>query len=134
MIRHVLVGLAVLSVTWSSPLWSQEASPVRDYRTEVGRYYELFTRAHGNPLGVEVAPAEATLRAQLGVEEGVGVVVTGVANEKDAAKLGLKPHDIVLKFDDRPVTSPEKFHELVGSEQGKTIRLHLLRQGKPVDV
>lgn len=130
--RH-LTGVAVLIFSLASPLWCQEPSP-KTSRVEIRNYYELFTRAHGNPLGVEVAPAEAALRAQLGVEEGVGVVVTGVANDKDAEKLGLKPHDIVLKFDERPVTSPEKFHELVGSEQGKTIRLHLLRQGKPVDV
>jgi membrane-associated protease RseP (regulator of RpoE activity) len=116
--------------------WGQE--PATDVPLEadtaISGAFKFLTRTHGNPLGVEVAPLETALRAQLGVEEGLGVVITSLTADSAKAPLGLNQHDIVLKFDECPVTSPEKFHELIGSEAGKTINFNILRQGKPLSV
>lgn len=133
--RQVVVCIAITLVCGTS--WSQEApadAPVEVLEKPVVHAFKFLTRAHGNPIGVEVAPVDEALRAQLGVEEGVGVVVTIIAPENNAPQLGLKEHDVVLKFDECPVTSPEKFHELIASEQGKTMHVRVLRQGKPLSV
>lgn len=89
---------------------------------------------HGNPVGVEVAPVDAALRSQLNVVEGVGVVVTSIAPDSEAAKAGLKQFDIVLNIDGQSITGPEKFNELVGGEQGKKVNFSVMRQGKPLMV
>jgi len=87
---------------------------------------------HGNPLGVEVAAVDKALSAQLGLAENNGVVVTAVPAGSEAAKAGLAVHDVVLKVGERPVIKSEKFHEIVKSEQGKDVQVHVVRQGKPV--
>lgn len=89
------------------------------------------TSTYGNPLGVEVAPVEAALRAQLGIEEGSGVVVTSVAQDGAAAQAGLQAHDLVLTINGQAIAGTEKFHEMIGAEQGKPVSLGLVRQGLP---
>jgi C-terminal processing protease CtpA/Prc len=124
---------AALCVVLTSPLWSEEP-PVAEYYQALDRAAHFLTRTHGNPLGIDVAAIEPTLRAQLGIEEGEGIVVTGLAEGEDAATLGLKQHDILLELEDETIASPEQFHELIGNHQGKKIRVRLVRQGKPKDV
>ena len=100
-----------------------------------GQTLAAFTTvAHSNLLGMEVAAVEAPLRAHLDLKEGQGVVVTSAAEDSAAAKAGLKPYDIVVRIDDQPIASPEKFHELAGSQQGKKVVFHILRQGKAMEV
>src|SRR5262245_21758666 len=48
----------------------------------------LLAETHGNLLGVEVADLEGALRSQLGIEEGVGVVVTSINKDSEGAKSG----------------------------------------------
>jgi len=55
----------------------------------------LVAATYGNPLGVEVGDVDAALRTQLGIEDGVGVVVTSVSKDSEAAKAGLEAHDLV---------------------------------------
>ncbi len=94
----------------------------------------LVTVTYGNALGVEIAEADAALRTQLGLEEGTGVVVTGVNKESEAAKAGLAQHDLVLKAGEKPIGSPKEFHDCVAGQQGKQVMFHLLRKGKPATV
>jgi membrane-associated protease RseP (regulator of RpoE activity) len=91
----------------------------------------LSTSTYGNPLGVEVAPVEAALRAQLGIEENSGVVVTSVAPDSAAAQGGLQAHDLVLTINGEAIAGTEKFHEIIVTEQGKPVSLGLVRQGLP---
>jgi predicted metalloprotease with PDZ domain len=100
--------------------------------TPVADLFSFIAATHGNPLGVEVAPVDKALSAQLGLPAKNGVVVTRVAAAADAAKTGLAQHDVVLKIGDRAVTNPEKFNELIKAEPGKELQFQIVRQGKPL--
>jgi membrane-associated protease RseP (regulator of RpoE activity) len=96
--------------------------------------WNFAAATHGNTLGVEVAPPDEPLRAQLGLEPQAGVVVTSILPDSAALTAGLKQHDIILKLGDEPVSSAERFHELVSGRRGQDVVVHVLRQGKPADV
>ncbi|MGE5191360.1 MAG: PDZ domain-containing protein [Deltaproteobacteria bacterium] len=96
--------------------------------------FSLAADTYGNVLGVEVADVDAALRTQLGIAEGMGVVVTKVNKESEAAKAGLQQYDLVLKAGEQAIANAKQFHELVASQQGKPVTFHLLRKGKPGSV
>jgi C-terminal processing protease CtpA/Prc len=87
-----------------------------------------------NPLGIEAAPLEVTLRAHLGIEEKTGLVLSSVPEGCEGAKLGLKLHDVVLKLEQQPMNEAERFNRMLQDLQGKKSRFELLRQGKPLAV
>src|SRR5262245_44815098 len=54
-----------------------------------GNALSFAAHTHANPLGIEVAPVDKALGAQLGLAENNGVVVTAVPAGSEAAKAGL---------------------------------------------
>src|SRR5512146_1880559 len=54
-------------------------------------------------IGVECYPASETLRSQLDLPEGQGIVVEQVLPESPGAKAGVKRHDILLTAGDKPL-------------------------------
>ena len=91
----------------------------------------FVTVTHGNLLGVDVAPVDSPLRAHLDLKENQGVLITNVSNESDAAKAGLKQHDIIVRLNDDAIEGPSRFNELVSAQRGKEVKLQIVRQGKP---
>lgn len=68
-------------------------------------------------------------------EDGKGVKVLSVTDESAAEKAGVKEGDIIIKFDGKEVTSaPQLVGLLQDSRSKSTIQLHLLRDGKPMDI
>lgn len=130
----VAVVCAALTATAQQPPAASKAREIRlDYlrrQTTTRNALALTAVTFANPLGVEVEAADAALRAQLGIDDDLGVVVTGILEQSEAAKAGLKQYDVVLKVGDQTIASTEKFNELIAKQQGETVRLHLLRQGK----
>jgi hypothetical protein len=112
--------------------WIVELTPTLSAFTGDG--LRLSALAWGNPFGVDVAAVDDALRSQLNIAEGSGVVITTVADDSEAAKAGLKPHDIVLQINDQGVASPEGFNQTLSEVQGQEIRLSLLRQGQPLNI
>jgi membrane-associated protease RseP (regulator of RpoE activity) len=100
----------------------QSASPFAVWRVGAATF--------ANPLGVEVAPADAALLAQMGVEN--GVVVVGVQPDSEAEKSGLRIHDVILKIGEAAMESPDAFNKAVTSEQGADAEFQVVRQGKRV--
>jgi membrane-associated protease RseP (regulator of RpoE activity) len=90
--------------------------------------------AFGNLAGVEVAAVGPALRSQLELADGVGVVVTNIAPESEAAKAGIQQHDIVLKIDDTTIASPAQFNQLLSGEPGKKLKVTVSRKGKPLSI
>lgn len=86
---------------------------------------------YGNLLGIEVGEIDPALRAQLGLEEGSGVVVTKISKDTEAANAGLRQYDLVLQVDDQAVGTPKQFDEMIGQKQAKAVRLQAIRKGKP---
>ena len=112
--------------------WKVELTPTLS--AFAGDGLQLSALAWGNPFGVDVAAVDDALRAQLNIAEGTGVVITTVAEESEAAKAGLKRHDIVLQINDEDVARPEAFNETVAKEQGHEVKLSVVRQGQPLQI
>ena len=81
-------------------------------------------------LGVQTAPADPALAAQLGLPRNTGLVVTDVVADSPAASV-LKVHDVLLKLDDQLLIDPHQFSVLVRNRgEGEEVTLTYLRAGK----
>ena len=81
-------------------------------------------------LGIESTRADSTLREQLGLPRGVGLVVQRVVPDSAAAAV-LQKHDILTKLGDQLLVSSGQLGILVSSKApGTEVTLTLLRGGK----
>lgn len=90
----------------------------------------------GPQLGITVVDINETLREQLKLTKGEGVLVQSVVPDSAAAKAGVHKDDILLKLDDRPISGVEVLPEMVKSIGEKKVKLELIHEGerKTVDV
>ena len=86
--------------------------------------------ATGPFAGLEVAPLDRAARQQLGAGPRLeGVLVRGVERGSAAARAGLRPGDVILEVDRRPVPDVEAFRSAV-SRSGDTVLLLVWRDGR----
>jgi len=86
---------------------------------------------HRSYLGVMIQPVTQSLADQFKVKVHQGVLVTEVRPNTPAAKAGLKPGDIILKFAGQAVSGPRELQGMVEQAKiGSTEPLLLLRNGK----
>ncbi len=81
-------------------------------------------------IGVESREAEPDLRAQLGLDDGQGLVVVHVAEDSPAAKAGIKQHDVIVSAGDGKLRQPQDLVKAVEISDGKELPLKLIRAGK----
>jgi hypothetical protein len=83
-------------------------------------------------LGVRIAPPSPVLADQLSLPKSQGLVIEGVTPDSPAAKAGLKPHDILLSFNGKSVSSnPLDFAEQVRDAKADTpVEVVVVRKGK----
>ena len=82
-------------------------------------------------LGIMTAPVPQSLREHLQIEDGFGIQVHQVVDDSPAAKAGLRHHDILMRFNDQLLISPEHLSILVRREKpGNKAELTLIRAGK----
>ena len=86
-------------------------------------------------LGVVMLPVPEVLASHLPdvINNERGVLVSEVMNDSAAEKAGLKKYDILVRFGDQDLFSPEQLMKLVRNEQpGNTIEIQYVRGGKLV--
>jgi serine protease Do len=86
--------------------------------------------------GLEVVPLDEQVRARFDIPEQVeyGVLVAGVARGSIPARTGLRPGDIILEVNRRPVKTPSEFGKLVGDAKGDKVLLLVWHRGNTVFV
>ena len=91
-------------------------------------------RAAASPgawCGVSLSEAPAEVRAQLPLEEGVGVLVRDVVTDSPAQKAGVQVNDVLTKFNDQKINDPLQFSQLVAAQKkGEAVRLTYFRHGR----
>jgi membrane-associated protease RseP (regulator of RpoE activity) len=85
-------------------------------------------------VGVSVSPADETLRAQLNLAEGRGLVVTELMPDSPATKAGMKPNDIVVALGGKPLGSAKELVDQIQAAGEKPVNLDLIRGGKAMSV
>ncbi|MDF1823570.1 MAG: PDZ domain-containing protein [Verrucomicrobiales bacterium] len=81
-------------------------------------------------LGVSTAHVAPSVREYLEMEDGFGIQVHEVVKDSPAAKAGLKRSDVLVRFNDQDLISPEHLSLLVKRESaGDTISLTVIRKG-----
>jgi len=118
--------------TTVTPTYVPKATVTTTYSPVNVTYFTPVVVTHRNPFGVEIAELDAALRTQLGIEDEVGVVVTGVKKDSSAAKAGLEPFDLVLEIGEQKIVGTKQFHELLESQQGKSVTSQIVRKAKPM--
>ncbi len=112
---------------------SEHEMPAGESRHMVVNYQMSDDEETAEPqafLGVETARASTTLRQQLGLARGIGLVVQRVVKETAAAEV-LQKHDILTKFEDQLLVSADQLGVLVRSKDpGAEVMLTFLRGGQ----
>ena len=86
-------------------------------------------------LGVSIQDVDQQLATAMKLKEVKGILISDVAGNGPALKAGLKSGDIVLKLNGSPVESTGTFRNAIAAAgSGTTVKLELLRDGKPLTV
>lgn len=81
-------------------------------------------------LGVATSAVDPSLRSYLELEDGFGVQVREAIPGSPARDAGLKAHDILVKFEDQWLISPEHLSLLVGRKKiGDEVEVTVIRKG-----
>lgn len=103
----------------------------RDKPREPGDRYSNREGVKRAYLGVVIAAVHPPLAEHLGLTEGFGLQVEHVASDSPAQAAKLQTRDILLKFDDQLLTTPEHLALLVKTKKGgDLVKLTLIRKGQ----
>ncbi len=82
-------------------------------------------------LGVQLMNADDPEIAQLGVGTKEGAVIVGMSDRSPAYQAGLRPGDVIVKFNGVPVKNASQVRQLVLQQPGgATVKLEVLRNGQ----
>ncbi len=86
-------------------------------------------------IGVEVQEITPTLAESFRLESALGAIIAGVLRGGPADKAGVKPGDVLIEVNGKPVADPQGMLNLIAAlAPGSSARLKLKRKGKDVEV
>lgn len=86
-------------------------------------------------LGVGIQPVTQELAKQLGVKPRAGVVVTDVYPETPAQEAGLQSGDVIIRFGDEAITTPQGLQLAVErAPLGETLPITIVRDGEELQL
>ena len=98
--------------------------------TVLGQNVELEDRGY---LGVLLAPITQDMAEELKLESKRGALVTAVEKDGPAAQAGLKPGDVIVRVDDKPINDGAQLTRAVGQHQPGS-KLNLVRWISPRNI
>ncbi|MEM6560375.1 MAG: PDZ domain-containing protein [Planctomycetota bacterium] len=82
-------------------------------------------------VGVGTSEVGPALAAQLGLPEGMGLLVEVVVDDSPAMAAGVEVNDVLVKFDDQMVVNTPQLTTLIRmKEPGETVKLTLIRKAQ----
>ncbi|RCV91109.1 Do family serine endopeptidase [Billgrantia montanilacus] len=86
-------------------------------------------------LGIEAQEITPELAASFGLQAPRGVVISGVVPEGPAARAGLRPGDVLLEVDDRPILDARvAMSDIAAIQPGATLPLTVVRSGEKLSI
>lgn len=80
--------------------------------------------------GAQITAVEGDLAETLGVDRGLLVITAGRGSP--AERSGLKGGDVIVAADGRPITAAAHFRQAVDRAEHRSLRLQVIRKGKPM--
>jgi hypothetical protein len=119
----------------NSALFTQQALPQLTAQPAInldGQFVFEVRDPSDETLGATLEPVGDSLRAQLGLPNGQGLVVASLVGDGPAAQAGLKEKDILLALSERPLGKVDDLTLQLKEAGEKDVPLQLLRAGKPM--
>ena len=86
-------------------------------------------------LGVAVQQVDQSLAESFGLKRAEGAVVSTVSPNSAAARAGLQPGDVILRFNDKPVGAAGELSAMVGqASPGEKAKLEIWRKGETKEI
>jgi serine protease Do len=86
-------------------------------------------------LGVTIGPVGEDMAKSYGLKEARGAVINDVQEGSPAEKAGVRPEDVVIAIDGRPVEdNSDLSRDVAARAPGSTVRLRILRGGQERDI
>ena len=86
-------------------------------------------------LGVSIQELNQTLAESFKLKRPDGALVSSVSPESGAAKAGIEPGDVILKFNSQPIERSVDLPGLVGLQKpGAKVKLEIWRAGKTIEL
>jgi serine protease Do len=86
-------------------------------------------------LGIALQQIDEDLAQAFGLKSKHGALIAEVTKDSPAEKAGLKQGDIIVKFNNNPITNIGSLRNAIALiKSGTKISLSILRQGRPMDV
>jgi serine protease Do len=102
-----------------------------DIATNVIEQLRLYGETRRGWLGVNLQSFEDDIAETLGVPPGTGALVASVADGGPAAKAGIEPGDVIVRFDGREIASMRGLPRIVASTPiGKAVAVDVIRRGE----
>ena len=100
-----VVGITTAIIPWARGVGF--AVPVSTALTVLARFQEARASAQTGRLGISAAThtIEGAIRRQLGLSNDSGVLVLEVVPDSPAARASLRPNDVIVALDGRPLAS-----------------------------
>jgi len=112
-----------------------ELAKVRFWHALTGKLdRELVVSGERYRIGVTLSEADETLRQQLRLATGEGLVVTEVIADSAAAMAGVQTHDVLTVLDGKRLTTVEAINAQIQEVKDKSVELRLLRGGKEMTI
>ncbi len=139
MTRRPLILASAATAAMALALLPLAAAPGQDEAAGAGATKSPVHRTPadtGTPvafIGVATSLATPSLREQLSLPPGVGLVVDSVDPDSPAEQAGIQPHDVLHKLDDQILVNVQQFAVLVRTcKPGERVALTVIRKGQPI--
>lgn len=84
---------------------------------------------------MDVVPLTTQLAEELGANDTKGAVVYQMTRSSAAYEAGVRPGDIIVRFNGKPVEDPSSFVRLLADAPiGSTVKLGIVRQGRSMEI
>lgn len=82
-------------------------------------------------LGVYIQEVTPDIAESLGLDDDIGALISSVNEDGPAAKGGIQPGDVIVKFDGKPIEKMRDLPRIVAeTDIGAKVKVELFRQGK----
>ena len=86
-------------------------------------------------LGVDVQGVSSEMAQAMRLKEPVGALIAGLAHDGPAAKAGLKPGDVIITYNNKPIYGVGQLPPLVGNtEPGTRVPVGIMRNGHALTI